>query len=135
MEMAKKAPQEMKAAVKAKDKGKDRKNEQKSLKPASAAKGKPTGKSAPVPRDPWKVIVHPHLAEKSMNMIEFDNKLTFIVRREANKKEIKEAIETLFGVKVLRVRTEITTAGVKKAYATLSKDTPAGEIASRLGMV
>ncbi|MFH0956274.1 MAG: 50S ribosomal protein L23 [Candidatus Aenigmatarchaeota archaeon] len=87
------------------------------------------------PRDPWKVIVHPHLAEKSMNMVEFQNKLTFIVRREADKKEIKEAIENLFGVKVVRVRTVITSAGVKKAYATLSKETPAGEIASRLGMV
>ena len=133
--MAKKAPADEKAAVKAKDKGKSDKKEQKSPKPASAAKGKPTGKSASVPRDPWKVIVHPHLAEKSMNMVEFDNKLTFIVRKEASKKEIKEAIENLFGVKVVKVRTEITTAGVKKAYAKLSPETPAGEIASRLGMV
>jgi large subunit ribosomal protein L23 len=135
MEMAKKAPQGLKAAVKAKDEGKDHKKESKTPKPASAAKGKPTGKSVPVLKDPWNVIVHPHLAEKSMNMVEFDNKLTFIVRREADKKQIKEAIEALFGVKVVKVRTEITTSGVKKAYATLSKDTPAGEIASRLGMV
>jgi large subunit ribosomal protein L23 len=133
--MAKKAPTDVKAAVKAKDKGKEHKKEQKSPKPASAAKGKPTGKTVHAPRDPWKVIVHPHLAEKSMNMVEFQNKLTFIVRREADKKQIKEAIETLFGVKVVKVRTEITSSGVKKAYATLSPDTPAGEIASRLGMV
>jgi large subunit ribosomal protein L23 len=133
--MAKKAPQDVKAAVKAKDKGNEHKKDQKSPKPASAAKGKPTGKSVPVPKDPWNVIVHPHLAEKSMNMVEFDNKLTFIVRREADKKDIKEAVENLFGVKVIKVRTEITSAGVKKAYVKLSKDTPAGEIASRLGMV
>jgi hypothetical protein len=36
---------------------------------------------------------------------------------------------------VVKVRTEITMGGVKKAYAKLSPETPAGEIASRLGMV
>jgi large subunit ribosomal protein L23 len=81
------------------------------------------------------VLVHPHLAEKSMNMVEFENKLTFIVRREATKREIKEAIENLFGVKVVSVQTEITSKGVKKAYAKLSPEHSAGEIASRLGMV
>jgi large subunit ribosomal protein L23 len=86
-------------------------------------------------RDPWSVLVHPHLAEKSMNMVEFENKLTFIVRREATKREIKEAIENLFGVKVVSVQTEITSKGVKKAYAKLSPEHSAGEIASRLGMV
>jgi len=85
--------------------------------------------------DPWKVLRYPHLAEKSMNMVEFENKLTFIVRRDASKRQIKEAIERLFGVKVIKVQTEITTSGVKKAYAKLSPENSASEIASRLGMV
>jgi len=86
-------------------------------------------------KDPWKVINFPHLAEKSMNMVEFDNKLTFIVRKSATKKEIKEAVEKLFDVKVLRVQTEVTPKGVKKAYAKLGPEHSASEIASRMGMV
>jgi len=86
-------------------------------------------------KDPWKVIKHPHLAEKSMNMVEFDNKLTFIVRKNATKTEIKDAVQNLFDVKVVRVHTEITPKGTKKAYAKLSDDHSASEIASRLGMV
>ena len=130
--MAKKAPPAgKKAAVKAKEKGHESKKEE-SHKPASAAKASP---KAVTGRDPWKVIVYPHLAEKSMNMVEFENKLTFIVRRNATKSDIKEAVEKLFGVKVVKVYTETTPEGVKKAYAKLSPETPASEIASRLGMV
>jgi large subunit ribosomal protein L23 len=128
--MAKKAPrEEKKAAVKANEKDV-------SPKTASAAKKTSRDKKANVSvKDPWKVIVYPHLAEKSMNMVEFENKLTFIVRKSATKNQIKEAVEGLFDVKVVNVQTEVTPKGVKKAYAKLSPETPASEIASRLGMV
>jgi large subunit ribosomal protein L23 len=92
-------------------------------------------KKAKSGKDPWKVLRYPHLAEKSMNMVEFENKLTFVVRRGATKKEIKEAVENLFDVKVLVVQTEITRKGEKKAYAKLSPEHSASEIAARLGMV
>ena len=85
--------------------------------------------------DPWKVLMYPQLAEKSMNMVEIENKLVFMVKRKATKKDIKEAVENLFDVKVMKVQTEITSKGLKKAYAKLSPDYSAGEIASRLGMV
>ncbi len=98
-------------------------------------KQKEKGKKDKAGRDPWKVLKFPHLAEKSMNMVEFENKLTFIVRREASKHEIKQAVEDLFEVKVLKVQTEVTSKGVKKAYAKLSPEHSASEIASRLGMV
>jgi large subunit ribosomal protein L23 len=128
--MAEKAPpEEKKAAVKANEK-------EVSPKTASAAKKSTRDKKGDVPgKDPWKVIVYPHLAEKSMNMVEFENKLTFIVRKSATKEDIKEAVEGLFGVKVVKVQTEVTPKGVKKAYAKLSPETPASEIAARLGMV
>jgi ribosomal protein uL23 len=123
--MAKKVPKEgKKGAVKAAEKNKGEKG--KSASTAKTATGK---------KDPWKVIVYPHLAEKSMNMVEFENRLTFIVRRTASKQDIKEAVEALFDVKVVGVQTETTPKGVKKAYAKLSPDTPASEIAARLGMV
>jgi len=129
--MAKKVPkEEKKGAVKAAEK-----RETKVEKTASTAKTDSVKSKMKKGKDPWKVIVYPHLAEKSMNMVEFDNKLTFIVRRTASKKDIKEAIENLFDVRVLKVQTEVTPKGVKKAYAKLSPDSQASEIASRLGMV
>lgn len=126
--MAQKVPaEEKKGVVKA------AKKESKEHKATSTTKTT-TGKTRKG-SDPWKVLVYPHLAEKSMNMVEFDNKLTFIVRRTATKRDIKEAIQTLFDVKVIKVQTETTPKGEKKAYAKLSDDASASEIASRLGMV
>ncbi|MFQ5647704.1 MAG: 50S ribosomal protein L23 [Candidatus Aenigmatarchaeota archaeon] len=79
--------------------------------------------------------MYPHLAEKSMNMVELENKLIFIVNRNASKPEIKRAVEEGFGVKVLAVNVEITQKGHKKAYIKLHPDHMAADIASRLGMI
>ncbi len=89
----------------------------------------------PARKSPWNVLLYPHLAEKSMNMVEMENKLIFMVRRNATKPQIKEAVENGFNVRVLGVKTEITTKGAKKAYIKLSPENPAADIASRLGMV
>jgi len=85
--------------------------------------------------NPWKVLMYPHLAEKSMNMVELENKLVFIVNRRAKKADIKEAVEKGFGVKVTAVNVEITRKGHKKAYVKLHSDYMAADIASRLGMI
>ena len=135
---AKEAADKKKAAHKAEKK--EAKKEEKHAKPAkhegkAKEKGAEKGKKQKSGKDPWKVLKFPHLAEKSMNMVEFENKLTFIVRREATKTQIKQAVENLFDVKVIKVQTEVTSKGAKKAYAKLSPDNSASEIASRLGMV
>ena len=85
--------------------------------------------------NPWGILLYPHLAEKSMNMVEMENKLVFIVSRKANKNDIKEAIEKGFDVKVANVKTEITTKGIKKAYIKLAEGYEAADVASRLGMI
>ena len=85
--------------------------------------------------DLWKVLRYPHLAEKSMNMVELENKLVFIVRRNATAVQIKEAIEKGFGVRVLSVNVMITMKGDKKAYVKLSPESSAADIATRLGMI
>jgi large subunit ribosomal protein L23 len=84
---------------------------------------------------PWDVLVYPHLTEKSMNMVEMENKLVFIVNKKAKKKDIKEAIEKEFEVKVEWVKTEITTRGQKKAFIKISPEFSAADIASKLGMI
>ncbi len=85
--------------------------------------------------DPWKVLQYPHLTEKSMNMVEMENKLVFIVDRRYKKKDIREAIEKQFEVKVTDLKTVVTTKGEKKAIAKLSPDNLASDIASKLGMM
>ncbi len=86
-------------------------------------------------KEVWSILIYPHLAEKSMNMVELENTLVFIVSRKAKKKDIKEAIEKEFDVKVERVRTEITTKGQKKAFIKIHPDFSAADVASKLGMI
>ena len=85
--------------------------------------------------NPWTVLQYAHLAEKSMNMVEVQNLLTFIVDRKSTKHDIKEAVEKGFNVKVEKVNVEITRKGVKKAYIKLSPKDSAADIATRLGMI
>ena len=56
-------------------------------------------------KSPYEVIKRPIITEKSMGMLD-ENKYTFEVDKNANKPEIKAAIEQIFdGVKVKKVRT------------------------------
>lgn len=55
-------------------------------------------------KDPRDIIIKPVISEKSYGMVE-DNKYTFVVDQRANKTEIKQAIGTIFGVKVVSVNT------------------------------
>jgi len=50
------------------------------------------------------VILYPVLTESAIAKIEKENKLTFVVDLKANKTQIKEEIEKLYGVKVENVR-------------------------------
>ncbi|MHC1580952.1 MAG: 50S ribosomal protein L23, partial [Methanopyraceae archaeon] len=45
--------------------------------------------------DPHDVLLYPLATEKAMRLLEAENKLTFIVRRDANKPMIKRAVEEL----------------------------------------
>ncbi|MCU0722450.1 MAG: 50S ribosomal protein L23 [Planctomycetes bacterium] len=51
------------------------------------------------------VIVRPLLSEKGMHGIETGNTYPFEVRTDANKIEIRNAVQEKFGVKVVGVRT------------------------------
>ena len=62
--------------------------------------------------DPRDVILAPVVSEKSYGLLD-ENVYTFKVRPEANKTEIKIAVEKIFGVKVVRVNT-VNRAGKRK---------------------
>lgn len=54
--------------------------------------------------DPRDILLSPVISEKSYGLLEED-KYTFVVRPDANKTEIKIAVEKVFGVKVSSVNT------------------------------
>jgi len=66
--------------------------------------------------------------------LRLENVLVFVVDRAINKKEIKDEVEFLFDVKVLKVRTH-TMKNKKIAYVKLNSDYPAVDIATKLGMM
>jgi len=55
-------------------------------------------------KDHRDVLVAPVVSEKSYGLLD-QNKYTFVVRPDANKTEIKIAVEEIFGVKVIAVNT------------------------------
>jgi len=55
-------------------------------------------------RDPQEIIQAPLVTEKGSLLGEKTNQVLFRVKRDANKIEVKQAIETLFKVKVTKVR-------------------------------
>ena len=85
-------------------------------------------------KSPYQIVKAPRLTEKSTALTEKFNAYTFEVARDANKVEIRQAIEDLFKVKVATVRTANVlgkwkrmrtsygrTADWKKAYVTLKE--------------
>ena len=80
------------------------------------------------------IVTSPLITEKGTMVSELGNQVVFRVRRDASKDEIRKAIETLFKVKVEKVRTlnllgKIRRVGKhagkrpdwKKAYVTLAE--------------
>ena len=84
--------------------------------------------------DPYSVIVRPHVTEKTMNLIDQNNELTFVVLRESNKAAIKSAFEHLFDEKVKRVNTHISSKGLKLAYISLEGEGTAEDVAVKMGV-
>lgn len=87
----------------------------------------------------YDVIIKPLLTEKSYADIE-NKKYAFVVRKDANKIEIRQAVESIFGVKVKSVntanvsgklkrqgKTQGYTSDYKKAIVQLTSDSKAIE--------
>jgi len=84
--------------------------------------------------DPYKILKYPIITEKATDLAE-KNKYVFCVDKKANKKQIKEAVETVYNVKVEKVniinvprkrknyrfRIEGYKSGYKKAIVTLKE--------------
>jgi len=80
------------------------------------------------------IILRPYITEKTFNLIEKENKLTFIVSDSASKRDVNEAIETMYEGNVKEVNIFRTVQG-KKAIVKFTKDDEARQLATKLGLV
>lgn len=85
--------------------------------------------------DNYSIIKYPLSTEKSIRLMEAENKLIFVVGNKATKKEIKKAVEEMFKVEVESVNTFVNADGEKRAYVRFSAKNPAIDIATQMGLM
>lgn len=69
----------------------------------------------------YSVIKKPHVTEKTSLGSDSTNTVSIVVDKDANKIEIKQAVETLFKVKVADVRTVNVAGKVKRVGRNIGK--------------
>ena len=79
-------------------------------------------KFAPVSNHDFDVIIAPIVTEKTMKLLQEENKITLKVKKDANKIEIKNAFEAIFNVhvekiNVINVRPQAKRVGRYEGYA------------------
>lgn len=79
-------------------------------------------------------MLKPISSEKAVKMIDIDNTLLFQTDRNRKRDAIKKEVESIFKVKVLKVRTLIHD-NKKFAFVRLKKEYPAIDVATKLGLI
>jgi len=80
------------------------------------------------------IIIKPYITEKTFNLIEKENKLTFIVAEKASKDQIVQALQILYESQASEVNTARTIQG-KKAFIKIKAPEGARELATKMGLV
>jgi large subunit ribosomal protein L23 len=80
------------------------------------------------------IIIKPYITEKTFNLIEKENKLTFIVSEKATKDQIVKALQILYESQADEVNTARTIQG-KKAFIKIKAPEGARELATKMGLV
>jgi large subunit ribosomal protein L23 len=80
-----------------------------------------------------RIILHAYVTEKSMDEMERQNKLEFVVDRRANRAEIRKAVEETYQCKVAKITVKIVRTG-KIATVRLAKEFSAEDIGGRAGV-
>lgn len=71
--------------------------------------------------EPYQIVLRPIVTEKGFFLAEHRNIYSFEVNRLANKKQIKEAVEFLFDVKVMEVKTQNRKGKKRRARRSLGQ--------------
>ncbi len=81
------------------------------------------------------LVLYPLVTEKAVNMIDLENKITFIVSDKATKKEVKKIMEDAYKIKVEKINIIRDMKGRKKAIIKLKKEFKAQDLATKLGVL
>lgn len=84
--------------------------------------------------DPYDILDHPHVTEKTMDRLDHENSIDFVVDIDATKPQIAWAVEEMFETEVEDVNTLITPRGEKRAMITFPPSVEAEDIAMRVGI-
>ena len=80
------------------------------------------------------IILRPYITEKTFAMVENEQKICFLVERQASKQMIREAVQTLYNEKSINVDTARTIYG-KKAFVKFETTDKARDLATKIGML
>jgi large subunit ribosomal protein L23 len=86
------------------------------------------------PETASKILIEPYITEKTFNIIEKENKLSFIVHSKATKQQIIESMRIIYESDVKEVNTFNTIRG-KKAIMKFRNADAARQLATNLGLV
>ena len=81
-----------------------------------------------------KIVIRPYITEKTFALVENEQKICFLVEKEATKKQIVEAVKTLYNEDTLKVDTARTIYG-KKAFVQFTSPEKARDLATKIGMM
>eukprot|EP00300_Choanocystis_sp_HF-7_P014825 c18838_g1_i2.p1 GENE.c18838_g1_i2~~c18838_g1_i2.p1 ORF type:complete len:150 (+),score=26.99 c18838_g1_i2:46-495(+) len=85
--------------------------------------------------DKFQIIKAPLTTESAMKKIEDNNTLVFLADVRANKRQIAEAVKSLYDIQCQSVNTLVRPDGQKKAYVRLTQDYDALDVANRIGII
>ena len=80
-----------------------------------------------------RILLHAYVTEKSMDEMERQNKLEFVVDRRATRAEIRQAVEATYQCRVAKVNVKIVRMG-KIATVKFKPEFSAEDIGSRAGV-
>jgi len=86
------------------------------------------------PEEAIKIIVRPYVTEKTFAQVENEQKICFIVKRDATKMMIKNAIKALYNENSININTARTVYG-KKAFVQFESVEKARDLATKIGML
>ena len=81
-----------------------------------------------------KIIIRPYVTEKTFAQVENEQKICFIVKRDATKMMIKNAVKALYNENSINVNTARTVYG-KKAFVQFESVEKARDLATKIGML
>ena len=84
--------------------------------------------------DATSIIIRPYITEKTFAMVENEQKICFLVKKEATKSMIQEAVKILYHENTIDVNTSRTIYG-KKAFVKFESTDKARDLATKIGML